>query len=120
MPITTTSKEDAVLNIIYDYTLEDSSYKREELTQDDIDSFEDDPIFAMINVDDIVNILNKNITVMSRQSIGGVLTSLADKGLIFANDDGFTDHLMNFMLEPSGYQHMFNKDKFIGVTKWKC
>jgi len=115
-----TEKENKILNEIFDYTLwATNGVTRKELTVDDIY----DICEAYIDARDIANIVNTGVagnyvkschsiepTKMSRQSIGGVLTSLQEKGFVFPDEDVESDYgLMQFFITEDGMKHCLEK-----------
>tara|TARA_R100001443_G_C3346150_1_gene175663 strand:+ start:929 stop:1240 length:312 start_codon:yes stop_codon:yes gene_type:complete len=100
-----TEKENKILNEIFDYTLTAcNSFKREELTVDDID----DIVEWYVDVFDIW--YQVGFTKMSKQSIGGVFTSLQEKGLIYPVEDVESDKgFMQFLISHDGMKHCLAK-----------
>tara|TARA_R100000231_G_scaffold126429_1_gene96985 strand:- start:471 stop:836 length:366 start_codon:yes stop_codon:yes gene_type:complete len=118
-----TNIENSVLNEIFDYTLwAANGVTRKELTIDDID----DICEAYIDARDIANIVNTGVAdnyvrryhsiepilliKMSKQSIGGVLTSLQKKGFVFPDECVESEHgLMQFCITQDGMKHCMEK-----------
>ena len=98
-----TNKENLILNEIFDYTLwATNDVVREELTVDDID----DILEAYIDANDISNRVNIDTFYMSKQSIGGVLTSLQEKGFVLPDECVESEHgLMQFIITQDGMKH---------------
>ena len=96
-----TEKENKILNEIFDYTLWASNdVVREELKVDDID----DILEAYVDVFDIW--YQVGFTKMSKQSIGGVFTSLQEKDLIYPAEDVESEKgFMQFCITQDGMKH---------------
>lgn len=108
-----TKKENEVLGSIYRFTLIQNNIDRKNLKLDDLDWLIED---ARAYVDAQELSIMPAISIMSMKSIGGVLTSLQGKGLIFAAEDVASEQgFMQFTIEPSGVEVAFNKD--IGTKK---
>ena len=101
-----TIKENKILNEIFDYTLTAcNSSKREELTVDDID----DIVEWYVDVFDIWH--QVGFMQMSKQSIGGVFTSLQEKGLIYPVEDVESDKgFMQFCITEDGMKHCLEQN----------
>ncbi len=101
-----TIKENKILNEIFEYTLTAcNSFKREELTVDDID----DIVEWYVDVFDIWH--QVGFMQMSKQSIGGVFTSLQEKGLIYPVEDVESDKgLMQFCITEDGMKHCLEQN----------
>tara|TARA_B000000437_G_scaffold183408_1_gene139811 strand:+ start:183 stop:494 length:312 start_codon:yes stop_codon:yes gene_type:complete len=100
-----TEKENKILNEIFDFTLSDTNnVKREEITVDDVN----DICEAYVDVFDIWH--QVGFTKMSKQSIGGVFTSLQEKDLIYPVEDVESDKgFMQFCITQDGMKHCMEK-----------
>jgi hypothetical protein len=104
--INLTKKETEVLDVIYHITLNENSIKREYLKQDDLDWLIEDAR-AYVDAFDVKQYLQYRDIWQNMKSVGGVLTSLQSKGLIFADETVESNlTLMQFVIEPSGIEYM--------------
>lgn len=101
-----TIKENKILNEIFDYTLSDTNdVKREEITVDDVNYICE----AYVDVFDIWH--QVGFMQMSKQSIGGVFTSLQEKGLIYPVEDVESNKgLMQFCITEDGMKHCLEQN----------
>tara|TARA_R110002012_G_C11266376_1_gene568810 strand:- start:99 stop:473 length:375 start_codon:yes stop_codon:yes gene_type:complete len=100
-----TDKETQVLTSIYKFTFRENGYDDKDLKAADLDGLIED---ARAYVDALDLSIMPAISDMSMKSIGGVLTSLQEKGLIYADEDveSVQEHkgLMQFVIQPSGVE----------------
>jgi hypothetical protein len=98
-----TDKENEVLGSIYRFTLSQNHIDRKNLKLDDLD-------WLIKNARAYIDALDINTipatSDMSMKVIGGVLTSLQGKGLIYVADDVGRSHgYMQFVITQDGMKH---------------
>ena len=100
-----TDKEAQVLTSIYTLTLSQSGYTNAITEVNDLDDLIE---YARAYIDALDISIMPATSDMSMKSIGGVLTSLQSKGLIFADESvESVKGLMQFGIEPSGIEVVF-------------
>ena len=103
-----TDKETQVLTSLYKLTLSQNGYKWYAIKEGDLDDLMEN---AQAYIDALDISIMPATSDMSMKSIGGVLTSLQSKGLIYADEDveSIQQHkgLMQFVIEPSGIESVF-------------
>jgi hypothetical protein len=103
-----TDKEAQVLTSIYKLTLSQSGYVDGISKEGDLDDLMEN---AQAYIDALDISIMPATSDMSMKSIGGVLTSLQSKGLIFADEcvESIQQHkgLMQFGIQPSGIEVVF-------------
>ena len=104
-----TDKEAQVLTSIYKLTLSQSGYTNAITEEGDLDDLIEN---AQAYIDALDISIMPATSDMSMKSIGGVLTSLQSKELIFADEcvESIKQHkgLMQFGIQPSGIEVVFN------------
>jgi len=103
-----TDKETQVLTSLYKLTLSQNGYKWYAIEEGGLDDLMEN---AQAYIDALDLSIIPAISDMSMKSIGGVLTSLQSKGLIYSDEDveSVQEHkgLMQFVIEPSGIEIVF-------------
>jgi len=103
-----TDKETQVLTSLYKLTLSQNGYKWYAIEEGGLDELMEN---AQAYIDALDLSIIPAISDMSMKSIGGVLTSLQSKGLIYSDEDveSVQEHkgLMQFVIEPSGIEIVF-------------
>lgn len=103
-----TDKETQVLTSLYKLTLSQNGYKWYAIEEGGLDDLMEN---AQAYIDALDLSIIPAISDMSMKSIGGVLTSLQSKGLIYSDEDveSVQEHkgLMQFVIEPSGIESVF-------------
>ena len=103
-----TDKEAQVLTSLYKLTLSQNGYKWYAIEEGGLDELMEN---AQAYIDALDLSIIPAISDMSMKSIGGVLTSLQSKGLIYSDEDveSVQEHkgLMQFVIEPSGIEIVF-------------
>jgi hypothetical protein len=100
-----TDKEAQVLTSLYKLTLSQSGYVNGVSEKGDLDDLIED---ARAYIDALDISIMPATSDMSMKSIGGVLTSLQSKGLIYADEDvESVKGLMQFVIQPSGIETVF-------------